>query len=79
MVLMICYNIHGCMNKQNNKLKNRIFDNNFVNVNFSLTIAHRDFKSRLLSLHTPLEEKVSHIFFLCLGFFFMSKNGKHFV
>ena len=67
------------MNKHNNKLKNLIFDNYFLNVNFSLTIAHREFKSRLHSLHTPLEGTVSQIIDLGLGFYFMSKNGKHFV
>ena len=67
------------MNEQNNKLKNRIFDNYFLNVNFSLTIAHREFKSRLHSLHTPLEGTLSQISYLGLGFYFMSKNGKHFV
>ena len=67
------------MNEHNNKLKNRIFDNYFLNVNFSLTIAHKEFKSRLHSLHIPLEGTVSQIFDLGLGFYFMSKNGKHFV
>ena len=67
------------MNEQSNKLKNRIVDNHFLNVDFSLTIAHRDFNSRLLSLHTPLEGTVSQIFYLGLGFYFMSKNGKHFL
>ena len=67
------------MNEHNNKLKNRIFDIYFFNVNFSLTIAHREFKSRLHSLHTPLKGTLSQIFYLGLGFYFMSKNGKHFV
>ena len=67
------------MNEQNNKLENRTFDNYFLNVDFSLTITHRDFKSRLPSLNTPLEGTVSQIFYLGLRFYFMSKNGKHFV
>ena len=67
------------MNEQKDKLKNRIFDNHFLNVDFSLTIAHKDFKSRLLSRHTLLEGTVSQICYLGLGFYFMSKNRKHFV
>ena len=67
------------MNEQNNKLKNLFFDNYFLNVNFSLTIAYRDFKSCLCSLHTHLEGTVSQIFDIGLGFYCMSKNGKHFV
>ena len=63
------------MNEQNNKLKNRIFDNYFLNVNFSLTIAHREFKSRLHSLHTPLEGTVSQIFYLGLGFYLCLNTG----
>ena len=67
------------MNEQNNKFKNLIFHNYFLYVNFSLPIAHRDFKSCLRSLHTHLEGTVSQIFDIGLGFYFMSKNGKHFV
>ena len=67
------------MNEQNNKLKNIVFDNYFLNVNFSLTIAHRDFKSCLRSLHTHLKGTMSQIFDTGFGFYFMSKNGKHFV
>ena len=67
------------MNEQNNKLENRTFDNYFLNVDFSLIITHRDFKSRLLSVHTPLEGIMSQIFYSGLRFFFISKNGKHFI
>ena len=55
-----------------------IFDDYFFKVNFSLTIAHRDFKFRLPSLHSPLEGTVSQIFYLGFGFHFMPKNGKVF-
>ena len=67
------------MNEQNNKFKNLIFDKYVLNINFSLTIAHRDFKSCLRSLHTHLEGTASQIFDIGLGCYFMSKNGKHFV
>ena len=66
------------MNYHNNKLKNRIFDKLFLNVHFSITIAHKDFKFCLLSPHTHSEGTVSQLFGLSLSFYFMSKNGKHF-
>ena len=67
------------MRNLNNKSKNVIFDNYFLNVNFSITKAHTDFKFRLHSFHTHLEETVSHIFYLGLSFYFMAKIGKHFI
>ena len=67
------------MNYHNIKLKNRIFDNIFLNVHFSITIAHKDFKFCLPSPHTHSEGNVSQISGLGLSCFFMSKNGKHFL
>ena len=48
-------------------------------MNFSKTIAHKRFKFCLLVLETHLEGTVSQIFYLCLSFYFMPKNGKRFV
>ena len=67
------------MNYHNNNLRNRLFDKIFLNVHFSITIAHKDFKFCLLSPHTHSEGTVSQIFGLGLTFYFMSKNGKHFL
>ena len=66
------------MKYQNDKSKNLIFDQIFLNVHFSKTIAYKDFKFCLLSLHMHSEGTVSQIFNLGLSFYFMSKNGKHF-
>ena len=67
------------MGIQNDKSKRYFFDNKFLNVNFSKTMAHKRFKFCLLVLETHLEGTVSQIFYLCLSFYFMPKNGKHFV
>ena len=67
------------MNCQNNKSKNLIFDKIFLNVHFSETIAYIDFRFCLLSPHIRSEGTVSQIFNLGLSFYFMSKNGKHFL
>ena len=67
------------MKYHNNKLKNRMFDKIFLNVQFSITIAYKYFKFCLLSPHTHSEGTVSQIFDLGLSFYFMSKNGKHFL
>ena len=64
---------------QNDKSKNLNFDKIFLNVHFSITIAYKDFKFCVLSLHIHPEGKVSQIFNLGLSFYFMSKNGKHFL
>ena len=61
------------------KSKNVIFDNYFFNVNFSITKAYIDLKFCLPCLHTHLEGTVSQIFYLGPGFYFMTKNGKHFI
>ena len=67
------------MKYQNNKKENLNFDNIFLNVHFSITIAHTNFKFCLLSTHIRSEGTVSQIFYLGLSFYFMSKNGKHFL
>ena len=67
------------MGNQDDKSKNLLSNNKFLNVNFSKTIAHKRFKCCLLVLETHLEGTVSQIFYLCLSFYFMPKNGKHFV
>ena len=59
--------------------KNVIFDKYFLNVNFSITIVYTAFKFCLLSLHTHLEGTLSQIFDLGPCFYFMTKNGKHFI
>ena len=63
----------------NNKSKNVIFDNNFLNVNSSITKAYTDLRFCLHSLHTHLEGTVSQIFYLGSSFCFMTKNGKHLI
>ena len=67
------------MKYQNKNSKDLFFDKYFLNFSFSKTIADKDFKFCLLILHTRPEETMSQIFDSCLGFYFMSKNGKHFV
>ena len=67
------------MKYQNNKSTNLIFDKIFLNVHFSITIAYTYFKFCLLSPHIHSEGTVSQIFNLGLSFYFMSKNGKHFL
>ena len=62
-----------------NKSKNVIFDNNFLNVNFSITRAYTAFRFCLLSVHTHLEGTVSQISYLGPSFYFMKKIGKHFM
>ena len=67
------------MKYENNKSNNLIFEKIFLNVHFSITIAYKDFKSYMLSLHIHSEGKVSQIFNLGLSFYFMSKNRKQFL
>ena len=76
---MIYYYIQEWIKYQNDKSKNLNFDKIFSNVHFSKTIAYKDFKFCVLSLHIHLEETMSQIFNLGLSFYFMSKNGKHFL
>ena len=64
---------------QNDESKNLNFDNIFLNVHFSTIIAYKNFKLCVLSLHIHSEGTVSQIFNLGLSFYFMSKNGKHFL
>ena len=66
------------MEYHNINLRNQFFDNLFLNVQFSITMAYRDFKFRLHTLNIYSEGRVSQIFNLGLSFIFMSKNGKHF-
>ena len=65
------------MRNLNNKSKNVIFDNYFLNVDFSITKAYTAFKFILLSLHIHLEGTVSQIFNLGPSFYFMAEIGKH--
>ena len=67
------------MKYQNNKSKHFVFDKIFLNVHFSITIPYNDFKLCLLSPHTHSEGTVSQNFHLGHSFYFMSKNGKHFL
>ena len=63
----------------NDKSKNVIFYNNFLNVDFLITTACTVFKLCLPNLHTHLEGNVSQIFNLGLSLCFMTKIGKHFI
>ena len=65
------------MRNLNNKSKNVIFDNQFLNVYFSITKAYTDIKFRLPSLHIHLEGTLSQIFNLGPSFHFVTKIGKH--
>ena len=76
---MIHYYKQEWIKYQNDKSKNLNFDNIFLNVHFSITIAYKDFKFCVLSLHIHSEGTVSQIFNLGLSFYFMSKNRKHFL
>ena len=67
------------MKYQMYNLKNLFFDQIFLNFQFSVTIAYKDLKLFLLSLHAHSEGTVSQILDLGLRFYFMSKNGKHFL
>ena len=67
------------MKYQNNKSKIIFFDKIFLNVHFSKTIAYKDFKFCLLSPHNHSEGTMSQIINLGISFYFMSKNGKHFL
>ena len=52
--------------------------NNFLNLNFSITVAFTKFKFCFLIVHTHSEGTVSQIFVLGLIFYFMPKIGKLF-
>ena len=67
------------MKYRNNMKENLNFDQIFVNVHFSITIAHTNFKFCLLMPHIRSEGSVSQIIFLGLSFYSVSKNGKHFL
>ena len=67
------------MKYKNDKSKKYFFYKIFLNFHFSVTIAYKDFKFCLLSHHIHSEGTVSQIFDLGLSFYFMSKNGKHFL
>ena len=67
------------MTYMNNNSKNLIFDNLFFNVHFSITIAYKYLTFCLLSPHIHSEGTVSQMFNLGLSFYFMSKNGTHFL
>ena len=76
---MIYYYMEELMRYQNNKSKNIIFDNIFLNFHFSITIACKDFKLCLLSPYIHSEGTASQISDLGLSCYFMLKNGKHFL
>ena len=78
-VSVIYYYIQEWMKYQKYKSKNLFFYKIFLNFHFSVTIAYEDLKCCLHSLHTHSEGTVSQIFYLGLSFYFMSKNGKHFL
>ena len=61
------------------KSKNLIFDKYFLNVDFLITRAYTGFIFCLISLHIHLEGTVSQIFYLGPSFYFIAKNGKHFI
>ena len=66
--------------KYQNKKSKTCFGNYFLNVIVSIAIAYKDFKFCLHSLQINQEGTLSQIFFYSgLSFYFMSKNGKHFV
>ena len=67
------------MKYQKYKYNKLFFDKIFLNLHFSVTIAYRDLKFCLLSLHIYSEGNMSQIFDSGLSFYFMSKNGKHFL
>ena len=67
------------MKYQKYKSKNLFFDKIFLNFHFSVTIAYINLKFCLVILHIDSEGTVSQIFYLGLSFYFMSKNGKHFL
>ena len=76
---MIYYYIQEWTKYQNDKSKKLKLDKIFLNVHFSIPIAYKDFKFCVLSLHIHSEGTVSQTFNLGLSFYFMSKNGKHFL
>ena len=55
--------------------QNSFFDNNFLNVDFSITIADTEFKFCFPILHSCLEGTVSQIFYLALSFYLCQKSG----
>ena len=57
--------------------RNLIFNNYFLKVIFTETIAGTEFI--LITIQTLSEGTVSQIFYLSLTFYFVKKNGKHFV
>ena len=59
--------------------KNKVFDKYFLNVDLLITRTYTGFKSCLISLHTHLEGMVSQICYLGPSFYFMGKNGEHFM
>ena len=68
---MIYYYTQEWIKYQNDNSKDLNFDKIFLNVHFSKTIAYKDFKYCLLSLHIHSEGTVSQIFYLGLSFYFM--------
>ena len=59
-------------------IKKRIFNNYFLNLNISKTMAYTELKFGVYILHTHPEGTVSQIFHLRLSFHFMPKIGKLF-
>ena len=71
---MIYYYKQEWIKYQNDESKNLNFDKIFLNVHFSITIAYKDFKFCVLSLHIHSEGTVSQIFNLGLSFYFFVKK-----
>ena len=66
------------MRNYNDKSKNLFFDNHFLNLNFSITVAFTKFKCCFLILHTHPEGTMSQISVLGLSFYFMPTIWKLF-
>ena len=78
MILRTCCCILEQVRHVDGKSKNLSFNNYFVKVIFSKTIAYIVFKFCLGILQTHIEEKSSQIFHLGPSFYLMTKIGKHF-
>ena len=57
----------------------RFFHNYFLNVDISLNPVWLSMKSLPVVYNIQIEGRVSQIFYICLSFYFMVKNGKLFV
>ena len=64
------------MRNKHDKSEKLIFDNYFLNLNISITVAYTELKLYFLIHHANAEGTVSQIFDLALSFYFMQKIGK---